>query len=465
MVLTVQVCAVIAAIAAIRTARTPQGAVGWVVFLLAAPYVALPLFLVLGHSRYPGYAAARRSSARIVRAIDRFGKDHQTTLADGDEATAHTAKAFEALAALPVVSGNGARVLVDGKATFDAIFQAIDQAQSYVLVQFYIVRDDEVGRALKERLIAKARAGCTVRLLYDALGSHGLDRGYLDALGEAGVIVRDFHSLRRPRSRFQINFRNHRKIVVVDGQVGFVGGHNVGDEYLGGDKRLTPWRDTHVRLEGPVVAQLQLVFLEDWYWCTEEQLSLQWLPDRAAADVNALVLASGPADDVETGTLYFLNAIDAAKHRIFIASPYFVPDGAIIAALQLAALRGVDVRIVVPDARDHLLVWLAAFAYFDEVRAAGVTILRYSEGFMHQKVVLVDDTFASIGSINLDNRSCRLNFEVTAIMFDRAVVNDVAEMLEADMAKSRRHDTPLNKLPNRLVRLGAPFARLFAPIL
>ncbi|XWN31664.1 MAG: cardiolipin synthase [Devosia sp.] len=460
-------CAIIAAVAAIRTARTPQGSVGWVVFLLAAPYFALPLYLVFGHSRYPGYAAARRSSARTVRAIGHFGKEHRTTIGegDGDEKAAQTVKAFEALAAFPVVSGNAAEVLVDGKATFAAIFQAIDRARSYVLVQFYIVRDDEVGRALKTRLVEKARAGCTVRLLYDALGSHGLNRAYLDDLRDAGVIVRDFHSLKRPRSRFQLNFRNHRKIVVVDGEVGFVGGHNVGDEYLGGDKRLTPWRDTHVRLEGPVVAQLQLVFVEDWFWSSEEQLTLDWRPHRAEEDVNALILASGPADEVETGSLYFLNAIDAAKERVFIASPYFVPDGAVIAALQLAALRGVDVRILVPDARDHLLVWLAAFAYFDEVRAAGVKILRYSEGFMHQKVVLVDDTFASIGSINLDNRSCRLNFEVTALLFDRRRVNDVAAMLEADMARSRPHETPLHKLPNRLVRIGAPFARLFAPIL
>lgn len=177
-----------------------------------------------------------------------------------------------------------------------------------------------------------------------------------------------------------------------------------------------------------------------------------------------MILAPGPADAVETGSLYFCNVLSAAKHRIWIASPYFVPDIDTLTALKLAALRGVDVRILVPEMKDHLLVWLAAYAYFDEMREIGVRIWRYREGFMHQKVVLVDEDFASIGSINMDIRSCRLNFEVTALLFDPKAAAAVSRMLEADFAASAPYDTPLADA-DRLKRIGAPAARLFAPIL
>jgi cardiolipin synthase A/B len=363
-----------------------------------------------------------------------------------------------------VVSGNGYRLLVDGEATFAAIFEAIAEARSYVLVSFYIIRDDRLGNALKDLLVRRAREGIVVRVLYDAIGSAGLPAAYLEGLRAGGVDVRDFHSIRPARNRFQVNFRNHRKICVVDGETGFLGGHNAADEYLGRDPRFGRWRDTHLRLRGPVVAQLQLVFSEDWHWASGETLGLLWRPAPEPDGIDAMIVAPGPADDVETGSLYFCNAIGAATRRLWIASPYFVPDVDTLTALKLAAYRGVDVRILVPDRRDHLVVWLASFAYFDEVRAAGVRIWRYTGGFMHQKVVVVDDAMVSIGSINLDIRSCRLNFEVTALLFDESAVREAAEMLEADFAASRLHDVTLPQQTAK-IRLGAPFARLFAPIL
>jgi cardiolipin synthase len=213
------------------------------------------------------------------------------------------------------------------------------------------------------------------------------------------------------------------------------------------------------------VSQLQLVLAEDWKWATEETLELNWKPAANGEGVDALVVAPGPADDLETGSLYFCNAIGAAKRRVWIASPYFVPDVDVQSALMLAAIRGVDVRIVVADKRDHLFVWLAAFAYFDVMRRAWIEILRYTDGFMHQKIVLVDDTFASVGTVNLDNRSCRLNFEVTALVFDAGFARDVEAMLETDFSHSRAYVTPLDQAPSRLVRYGAPVARLLAPLL
>ena len=262
------------------------------------------------------------------------------------------------------------------------------------------------------------------------------------------------------------NFRNHRKTVIVDGKVGFTGGFNVGDEYLGLDPKFGAWRDTHIRITGPVVSQLQVPFAEDWYHATGQFLRerLDWTPAYDAEDMTALIVPTGPGDDDDTGALFFFAAINAARHRVWIASPYFVPDVAILAALKAAAMRGVEVRILVPDVIDHRLPWLAAFAYFDEVREAGVQIWRYTEGFMHQKVVLVDDTIAAVGTMNLDNRSFRLNFEAMAVYFDADAAARVEEMLIDDMTRCYQLDKRLEAQPWH-IRAGAPFARLAAPIL
>ncbi len=454
--------AILFAFRAINQSRTPQGSIGWVVFLLAAPHFAVPAYLFLGHSRYRGYISARRDAADRIQAMF----DQHTGHDDGDGSRRPAETAFCRLAEVPIVSGNEVHLLVDGDATFGAIFDAIDRAQHYIVVQYFIIHDDELGRDLKARLIARARDGLSVRLLYDAIGCASTPRAFWHELRSGGVEVHDIHSLRRSANRFQVNFRNHRKIVITDGTTGFVGGLNVGDEYMGRDPKFGHWRDTYCRIAGPMVSQLQLVFAEDWYWATNELLgeALNWTPVQTGSNTRGLVLASGPGDDQETGTLYFCNAIASARSRIWIATPYFVPDVDILTALKLAALRGVDVRILVPDGIDHRVVWLAAFAYFDEVRAAGAKILRYDTGFLHQKVFVVDDDIAAIGTINLDNRSCRLNFEVAAVFFDQGFTAEVAAMLEEDFGNAHLYETPLAK-QRRGIRIGAPVARLCAPIL
>lgn len=447
---------------AVAHARTPQGSIAWVIFLISLPILSVPAFLFLGHNRFPGYVVARRDSADVIAGIGTFGREHPAR-GDGGAFGFH---AFEKVAALPVLGGNDCEILVNGEATFASIFAEIDAAESYVLAQFYIIRDDVQGRDFAERLIAAARRGVTVRLLYDAVGCGGLPRAYFETLRAAGVEVVNANAIQGPRTRFQLNFRNHRKTVVVDGQVGFIGGHNVGDEYMGRSAEFGPWRDTHCRLNGPVVTQLQIVFAEDWHWATRESLNpeLNWAPVPAERRLDALILASGPGDEMETGSLYFCACITRATRRLWIASPYFVPDVDILSALKVAGLRGVDVRLLVPDVIDHRLPWLAAFDYFDEIRAAGVKIYRYTDGFLHQKVVLVDDDIASIGTINMDNRSCRLNFEATALIFDAGFALEVAEMLEADFARAYLLEKCLGEQPAAR-RVGAPFARLLAPIL
>ncbi|SNS77449.1 cardiolipin synthase [Tropicimonas sediminicola] len=460
--LALEVAAVYFAHRAVTKARTPQGSLAWVMFLITLPWLAVPAFLFLGHFRFSGYVISRRDSSAVIAGIDALAELNR---AKGDGGP-YGFRAFERIAEMPVVSGNSVEPLIDGQQTFYAIFAAIEEAKSYVLAQFYIIHDDELGQAFAERLKGAAARGVTVKLLYDSVGCSKLPNAYLEDLREAGIDVVNAHASGGPRHRFQINFRNHRKTVVVDGQVGFIGGLNVGDEYMGRDPTFGPWRDTHCRLRGPVVSELQLVFAEDWHWATRTLLLdfLEWRAERVTNGMDAVVVPTGPGDLLETGSLYFCACITRATKRVWIASPYFVPDVDILTALKLAALRGVDVRILVPAAIDHRMPWLAAFAYFDEIRDAGVQVWRYTEGFMHQKVVLVDDNLASIGTTNMDNRSCRLNFEATVVVFDARAAAEVAAMLEADFRRAYVLEKSLSEQPWPR-RVGAPFARLMAPVL
>lgn len=449
----------------LQVARTPQAAMGWVIFFLTLPFLAVPLWVLLGRSRFPQKVTTRRELRDVVRRLRDEKRNSAPTNTSDPTIDRLRVGAFERLSGVPLLGGNQADLLIDGEQTFKAVFEAISAAKSYVLLSFYTIRDDDLGRRLLSSLADRKRAGVRVCVLYDGVGSNKLTRAYLDDARAAGLEFTEFNANRRLRSRFQINFRNHRKIVVVDGDVAFTGGLNVGNEYLGRNARLGHWRDTFVRMRGPVVAEVQLSFAEDWLWAAEETLALNWEPAPCAGKMDALVVAPGPADPVETGSLYFCNAIGTARERLWIASPYFVPDVDVITGLKLAVLRGVDVRILIPEEADHLLTWLAAYSFFDEVRGAGIKIHHYTEGFMHQKVVLIDDDIASVGSINLDNRSCRLNFEITLVGLGNDFAGRVAAMLEEDMATSPVFRTPLRNNPRLIIRYGAHFARLFSPIL
>ena len=423
---------------ALMTTRTAPGTVAWIVSLNTFPYIAVPIYWVFGQSKFQGYVVARREKdtelglALSTKPI--MVQPYVATPSDQWEGV----KALERLAKMSFLSGNRPELLIDGEATFKSIFEGIDVAEHYLLVQFYIVRNDELGRELKERLERKAKQGVRVYFLYDAIGSYRLPRSYANELAAAGVEVRRFQSTRSPTNRFQINFRNHRKIVLADGKFGWVGGFNVGDEYLGKDPKTGAWRDTHMLVEGPAVLSLQVSFMEDWYWATDDILDLDWEPKSAKnSDVPVLILPSGPADRFETASLLMQHVIHSASKRVWIASPYFVPDEGVISALKLASLRGVDVRIIIPEMPDHLLVYFAAYAFIESMLDADIEIHRYQEGFLHGKTFLVDDQYSGVGTVNLDNRSFRLNFEVTAVVVDQEFASEMEQMFENDFARSR----------------------------
>src|SRR5450830_14950 len=458
----------IAAIHAVLTVRTAQGAIAWALSLMFIPYLTLIPYLVFGRSSFDAYIKARRqANVEMRKAIADLNWRPwvEEALAARSSQAYASLRAMPKLGRMPCLANNQVQLLINGEATFEAIFQAIDQAHEAVLVQFFIIHDDQLGRQVQKKLLEKAAEGVAVYVLYDRIGSHALPHTYVEALREGGVQIRAFATRSGWLNRFQVNFRNHRKVVVVDGLVGFVGGHNVGDEYLGAKPPLSPWRDTHVQVSGPVVACLQESFAEDWFWASRKLPPLI-LPESYPDDgVLCQLLASGPADSVETCSLFFVEAIHAARERVWITSPYFIPDEAVFAALRLAVLRGVDVRLLLPSRPDHRIVYAASSLYAIEAVRAGVRVFRYRPGFLHQKVVLVDSEISAIGSANMDNRSFRLNFEVMLLTVDEAFAQQVEHMLLDDFAQAHEVSQEESRETRRLQQLGMRIARLISPIL
>ncbi len=456
----------VSAVHAVMSTRTATGATAWAISLVTLPYIAVPAYWVFGRSKFEGYVESRQENQEE---IDDLIDEVRANLGGTNVRPEQPVPGYEALKSLTQMTasrGNHVELLVDGSATFDSIINGIAEATDYVLVEYYIVHDDGVGRRIKDALIERANAGVRVFFLYDEIGSKDLPRSYKDELRDAGIEVSAFNTTQGRRNQFQLNFRNHRKLVVVDGVSAWTGGLNVGDEYIGLDEKLSPWRDTHVRLEGPIALKAQAVFVSDWYWATRKLPELNWIPRVANdSDVIAMIVATGPADDFETAGMFFVHALNSAKKRIWITAPYFVPDEAVMKALELAALRGVDVRILVPGLTDSLTVQMASYHYIKALEKADIKFCAYHPGFMHQKVMLVDDEYATVGTPNFDNRSFRLNFEITALIYDEAFNNEVAEMLETDLEQCVPIDPNTFDDKSFFWRLGVNVARLMSPIL
>ena len=466
----VEILGIITAMHAILFTRSARGTIAWAITLVVMPWIALPLYWVLARNKFYGYIESLRAGNiqshhqmdRTIKKMERYAPPpdyNQVGIEAGDEVYVH-------LAGMPFTGKNTAELLINGQATFEALLDRMASAKLYLLIEFFIVRDDHIGKQLRDLLVKKAAEGVKIYFLYDEIGSRKLSGEYINHLREAGVETHPFSTTRGLRNRFQINFRNHRKIVVVDGKIGFVGGHNVGDEYLGRKRKYGAWRDTHVMVEGPSVLGLQLAFSADWFWAVRKKLEIAWNVHPApAGDMNILPLATDPSQHLDTCLLFFLHAILSAKKRIWIASPYFVPDDGIINALQVAALKGVDVRILLPGLPDKRIVYLASFAFFSRLLSVpGITIYRYLPGFMHQKVLIIDNHTSVIGSANFDNRSFYLNFEMNMVIKNRDFTARVEKMLKDDFGHSRQEVYPDDKTTLSF-RLLVRLASLFSPVL
>ncbi len=451
---------------AVMTVRSSRGAVAWVISLITFPWLAIPLYWILGRKQFQGYSEVLRSAylqhRELIREASGEIAAHRVDLPSELD---HLEEIVRRISPFPFTDGNSAQVLVDGAETFASLKEAIAAARSYILFQFYIIQNDDLGNEFRRLLIEKAQQGVRIHVLFDEVGSKNLSREYIRSLERSEIRVSAFHTTRGWKNRFQLNFRNHRKIVVIDGIVSFVGGLNIGDEYLGRHPTLSPWRDTHLMLRGTATQCLQRVFLADWYWATRELPEVDWTVHPADEDEIALILPTGPADSSSTCPLFYSQLMNQAQHRLWMASPYLVPDDSTLNALKLASLRGVDVRILLPNHPDHLMVYLAAFSFYSELLSAGVKIYRYQPGFMHQKIILVDEVIAGVGTVNLDNRSFYLNFEVMAFGTSDRFIRQVETMLTQDLelcCKAEVAEYEKRSLPFRLV---VRVTRLLSPIL
>ncbi|WP_250655643.1 cardiolipin synthase [Alkalimarinus coralli] len=472
--------------------RTAQAAIAWIVGLISFPYITVLLYFFFGRNRFEGYVAARRIGDKELSHIADTLATHAEQCICSPPLQSREHEVITQLTTMPFTLHNHAQLLIDGLQTYTSMFSAIRQAKEYILIEFYIVRDDGIGNKLSNLLLEKLSEGVRVYFLYDDVGSANLSSPFIEKLNSAGAHIRSFNTVSKRRKRFQINFRNHRKILIIDGHTGFLGGLNIGDEYLGLNPKLSPWRDTHLKLIGPSVLALQVTFIEDWYWSADTVPQLNWIPTIApdhheqppattttvtrsidGSEIEpplpessaVLIIPTSAADEFDTCELFFLNCINHATERLWIASPYFVPDIQIISALQLASLRGVDVRIMIPDNPDHKLVYYAAFSYLEATDLSGVKVYRYKTGFMHQKVMLVDNRYACVGTANIDNRSMRLNFEVTALICNQQVVRDVELMLKKDFDHCQQVTAQYYRQRPWAFRVMCRGARLLAPLL
>lgn len=459
-------------IPALLHTRTPQGTIAWIISLLAFPYIAVPFYLILGRRRFSEYAEPHHlsesdSSGGIpANRLTSFMDPYAVKPSDEPGKLMQT---LSDIVSLPVCRGNSSRLLIDADQAFPCIYDAIKNARHYILIEFFIIKNDSVGRNLQDLLIERAKAGIRIYMIYDEIGSHKLPPGYISALHKAGVNIEPFNGKRHFLSNIlRLNFRNHRKLVVVDGNTAFIGGMNIGREYLG-KGALGYWRDTFIQLQGPSVQQTQISFLEDWNWAKQKSAhsslpELCWEITPQPQDETLLILPSGPADIIPAWKTAIIAMANCAKTRLWISSPYFVPDEAVLAALQAAALRKVDVRILRPERADHILVKLSSFTFLKDLETYGIQLRAYQKGFLHQKVILMDEDIAAVGTANLDNRSLALNFEITAMLHSPTACADVKAMLEKDFSASKRESLEDYNNKSLGFKMLCNLARLMAPV-
>jgi len=447
--------------------RSPAATIAWLLVLALLPIVGWLVYRLIGPQRLERRKLRRRVTRKLVE--EAIGALHEIETEGPMRHREQLARVAIAAGEAPPLRADGIELYTEGEPKYRAVADAIDAARHHVHLEYYIWENDRIGQRLRDQLIARARAGIEVRVLVDATGSLGARRGFFRPLADAGAKVAWFNpvSLLGMRRR-RADFRTHRKIVVCDGRVGFTGGMNVADaetaEFTGGEA----WRDTHMRFEGSAVRVLQRVFAEDWFYATRTEIpsgeAYFPLPTAAGGEVVQIV-ASGPDLDVFAIHKVFFAAINQATTRVWVTTPYFVPDDAILSALVSAAMRGLDVRVIAPARGDSRLVDLAARSYFPDLLVAGARVYEYLPRFLHAKTFVIDDDVAIIGTANLDNRSFRLDFEVAAVLYGTQTNSTLDAAFRADLEHCRElAPKPWMRQPF-WTRLGQSGARLLSPLL
>ncbi len=455
--------------------KSPASTMAWVLVLVFLPIIGFVAYVLFGS----GFHVTKKKAYALKTASDHIYKDFIAKYVAIDNDPLQTSCSLTCSRMIQYMTNDGqnfytndnaVEMFTEGRAFFDRMLEDIRSATQHVHLLYYIIRDDALGREIVALLAEKARQGVAVRVMYDSLGSWLSSGRMFEPLREAGGEVEAFSPILATfSSHFRLNYRNHRKITVIDGVIGYVGGMNLGVEYMGEHPKLHPWRDTQLRLRGSSVCFLQERFVLDWMYASESALQPEHLPrffrkPRPAGDLGVQIVSSGPDTSTNSIKNGLLEMIYAAKQYVYIQTPYFTPDESFLDALCIAAKSGVDVRLMLPGLSDHLFVHPASYSYARQVRDAGVRIYQYN-GFVHAKTMVFDREAASVGTANIGNRSFALNFEINAFVYNK----DFAVQCERVFLDDLHHCTELTTewfaARSRLTRVAYGLTRLLAPLM
>jgi len=453
--------------------RNPVKTISWILVLVLLPFIGIVIYLFFGQE----YRKTKMYSRKGLKDLEKL---RNLTLEQLDNLPENHFQISERLYSKKrlinlllsnsnaiLTNNNEVTVLHNGKETFPEIFRAIEQAKHHIHLEYYIVENDKIGNYLRELLIQKAREGVEVRFIYDDVGSWELKRKFLRSMSDAGVKVDCFMRVRFPNLTSRVNYRNHRKILVVDGETAFLGGLNFADRYQDGVPGIGPWRDTHLKVTGGAATALQIIFMADWYFVSKEIFKGDqfFKPFESGNGKLVQISASGPDSDWESiGQAYF-SAIASATDHVFISTPYLMPTADIMTALKTSALGGIDVRIIVPGLSDAIFPKWGTNSYIEELLEAGVKIYFYKAGFTHSKVIVVDGIFSSVGTANLDFRSLETNFEVNAMIYDEEIAGILTKQFLDDQDKSEMVVLEEWIKRPRINKIKESFARILSPML
>lgn len=447
--------------------RNPIRALSWTIALLALPGVGLIFYLFFGRSLKGMAMISRRNKRKLMHHTFRAGRAPRRIELSPQEA--HLARLANNLAHAPLTAKNRIEIFTDGHSKFSSLLADLRMARKSILLQYYIFADDELGREVAGILMEKAKAGVQVCVIYDHVGSFSAPSGFFRKMREAGVKVHPFFRVTFPQLANRINWRNHRKIAIIDDRIGYVGGMNVARRYVEGLPDGSPWRDTHFRVEGEIVQSLYYSFAIDWNFLKDQPFHGYRFEPRGIECIENQTpmqfVTAGPTDRWSVITTVFLKAITNARQRIYIQTPYFLPTDALLQALQTAALAKIDVRIMMPRTSDSRLLKLAGYSYITQCLQAGIKVYLYEPGMLHAKSMVVDSGFTTAGSTNFDFRSFENNFEGNLLIYDTEVNRKMREIFFADMEHCTKLTLRSWTSRPRMQRMFESIVRLFSPLL
>jgi len=451
--------------------KEPTTTWAWLVILIALPGVGLILYLLLGQNLSRQKIFREKKLADKIKRYKLRGTHELSNFSSDSEVNENYEDLilmnYNHSGAIYTV-GNEVKTYINGEDKFKDLFEDIRNAKCFIHIEYYIFRYDELGKALVNELRKKAEDGLEIRLLIDGMGSKAITKNIIKEIESYGIKMAVFFPGILPHINTRINYRNHRKIAVIDGKVGYVGGFNVGNEYVNKGKQFKFWRDTHIRIRGEAVNELNKRFILDWDYAADENMGNMFMyfptPEKVG-DVGIQIVSSGPDHMEEYIKNSYMKIINSAKNYVYIQTPYLVPDSPMLEALKISALSGVDVRIIVPGEPDHFFMEWMLSANIGLLIEYGIKIYRYGNGFIHSKTIVADGQVCSIGTANLDIRSFKLNFEVNAFIYDKGVIKEIKEDFMNDLKFSE--ELEINKFNNRKLRIKIKesLSRLFSPIL